>query len=133
MTTDLGTLKDLQVSLNDHLRSGELDVSFGTSTQAASQERDRALHRLSQLEELLHATDDPQVQTHLGTEIDHAAAAVASLDKELARMGFIASFIGHAKGALGDSEGKVVLDTRYVRDRIALVDDAIAIAEDRGS
>ena len=133
LTTDLGMLQDLQVWLNDHLRSGELDASFGTSTRAASQERGRALHRLSELEERLLANDDPQVQTHLGTEIDHAAAAVASLDKELTRMGFFASFIGHAKGALGDSEGKVVLDTRYVRDRIALVNDAIAIAEDHGS
>ncbi len=133
VTTDIKMLNELHVWLNDHLRSGELEVSFDTSTRAAHQEREHLMDRLSQLEERLRGTDDPEMQTHLGTEIDHISVAVASLDRELTRMGFFDAFIGHAKGALGDSEGRVVLDARYVRDRIALVDDAIAIAEDQGA
>jgi conjugative relaxase-like TrwC/TraI family protein len=133
LNTDPTMLKDLQVWLSDHMRSGELDIAFDTSTQPVSQEREHVLNRLAKLEEQLRGTTDAQLQVHLGTEIDNASATLASIDKELTRMRFFSSFIEHAKGAMTSSEGKVVLDARYVRDRLALVDDAIGIAEDHGS
>jgi conjugative relaxase-like TrwC/TraI family protein len=133
LNTDLTMLKDLRVWLRDHMRSGELDIVFDTSTKTLHEERERTLNRLTKLETQLRETTDAQLQVHLGTEIDNVSAALASIDKELTRMRFFGTFVEHAKGAMTSSEGKVVLDARYVRDRLALVDDAIAIAEDQGS
>ncbi len=122
----LDLLSALRSWLGDNLTSGTLQLAV--DEQAPRAKRDQAEVRLAKLESQLAGTQDPQLQAHLAAEIDRCAAEIEYARGELARMKTFAAFLGHAHGALGGDSGTVV-DERYIKDRIALVEDAMAMAE----
>jgi conjugative relaxase-like TrwC/TraI family protein len=130
-TVDLDVLNALRLWLSDHLTSGTLDVSI--DKELATSAREAAEARLKRLGKELASASSPDLKAHLATEIDACAAEIGYTERELARLEVFAEFIGHAEGSLSDKEGRVVIDERYVKDRISLVDEAIAMAEDVNS
>ena len=130
-TVDLDTLGSLRLWLADNLTSGTLDVS--PDRDLAISDREAAQARLTRLEDELATTDDADKKAHLAAEIDGCASQIGYARREVARLEIFAEFIGHAEGALSDKTGRVVVDQRYVADRMSLVDDAISLAEDKQS
>lgn len=130
-TVDLDLLGALRLWLADNLTSGVLDVSV--DEQTARTARDRAKDRLSMLEEQMAQTDDLDRKAHIIGEVEACQFQIDYAQRELARLEVFSDFIGHAEGALSDKAGRVVIDERYIKDRISLVDEAIAMAEDKDS
>ena len=130
-TVDLPHLESLRSWLGDNLTAGSLDIAVDVAPSEA--ERRQALVRLAHLESQMDHSDGLQYKAHLTCEIDQCAAEIDYAEREITRIKIFGEFVGHATGALGDKDGKVVVDERYVRDRLSLVDEAIAMAEDMGS
>lgn len=130
-TVDLPVLEALRLWLADNLTSGTLDISVDEQTAKTAFEA--ASTRMAKLEGEMSQTDDSGVKAHLAAEIDSCAAEIDYAQRELARLKVFDDFIGHAEGALSDKAGRIVIDERYVKDRISLVDEAIAYAEDKDS
>ncbi len=130
-TVDLELLGALRLWLADNLTSGVLDITVDRDN--ATDRRAAAMARMAQIEEQMSATDNPEVMAHLLGEAEACETEIDYTRRELARLEVFGNFIGHAEGALSDKTGQVVVDERYVNDRISLVDEAIAMAEDKGS
>ena len=130
-SVDLDLLGALRLWLADNLTSGSLDISADRDRAVA--DRNSVMERLSNIESELALTGDPERQAHLLAEVEACQFRIDYAGRELARLEVFSDFIGHAEGALSDKSGQVVIDERYIKDRISLVDEAIVMAEDRDS
>ncbi len=123
----LNELRELRAFLGENLTAGRLRDRIETSTAAA--DRDRHLGDAARLEDRLTEEADPEVQAHLAAQLDEIDAQIAYAEAEMARMELFRRFLGHATEAMAAGDGEAAVDERYVRERIALVDDAIEMAE----
>ena len=130
-TVPLPMLESLRSWLSDNVSAGVLQITIDDVATVA--QRDAAQVRQMRLRQRLNATSDLQYQEHLLAEIEGCDSEIAYAEREILQMKIFSHFIGHATSALGNSEGKVVVDERYVKDRLSLVDDAINMAENMDS
>ncbi len=127
----LPILESLRSWLSDNVASGVLEITIDDSSAVAQSEA--ATARKASLQEKFSTTSDLQLQAHLLAEIDGCEAEIAYAEREILQMKVFSQFVGHASSALSNREGKVVVDERYVKDRLSLVDDAIEMASNMDS
>ena len=130
-TVPLPMLESLRSWLSDNVSSGLLEITIDDSSTVA--QREAANGRKISLQERLNNTSDLQLQAHLLAEIEGCEVEIAYAEREILQMKVFSQFVGHATSALSNREGKVVVDERYVKDRLSLVDDAIEMASNMDS
>ena len=126
-TIPIEKLRAAQTWVADNFQSGILQLSV--DTDKATQERDTSIARRLKLEAQLATCEDERMQVSLLARIEECAAKESYANHELVQFEVFKGFLTHAKDALTNSEGQVVIDQRYIRNRLEIIRDAIAMAE----